>query len=287
MKSAERITTAVARHGEGPFWDPQSSRIFCMDVLAGEIIAIGLAGCVSRYAVPNPVTSVIRRRMSGGFVIATERGIVVADDQLSVFEQIAVVTHDRGVRNNDGGCDPLGAFIVGTMSYDERPGAGAVYRVTPEHQVVELLSPVTVSNGVQWSADGTRAYYVDTPTRRVDIFDVNPETGAWSGRRPHIHIDPSAGLPDGMALDEEGGIWVAFWGGGAVNHYDAAGRLAETIRLPGVSRVSSCAFGGNDRSVLFITTSRIDLREDEEPDAGAVFAVATGHRGAVQSEFAG
>lgn len=287
MPSAERITAPVASHGEGPFWDAASSRILCMDVLAGAIVSIDARGHVSRHEVPSPVASVIRRRASGGFVIATERGIVVADDQLSVFEQIAVVTHDRGVRNNDGGCDPLGAFIVGTMGYDERPGAGAVYRVTPDHQVVELLSPVTISNGVQWSADGARAYYVDTPTRRVDIFDVNPETGAWSGRRPHIHIDPSAGLPDGMALDEEGGIWVALWGGGAVNHYDAAGRLAETIRLPGVSRVSSCAFGGHDRRVLFITTSRMDLREDEEPDAGAVFAVATRHRGAVQSEFAG
>lgn len=287
MTTAERITGRVAYHGEGPFWDQLSSRFLCMDVLAGAIVAVDAIGHVSRYEVPSPVASVIRRRSSGGFVIATERGIVVADDQLSAFEQIVEVTRNREVRSNDGGCDRLGAFVIGTMGYDGRVGAGTVYRVTPDHQVVEVLSPVSISNGVQWSADGTRAYYIDTPTRRVDLFDVHPVTGAWSARRPYVHIDPSAGLPDGMALDEEGGIWVALWGGGAVNHYDESGQLVETITVPGVSQVSSCAFGGQDRSVLYITTSRLGLTYGEESNAGAIFALATGYQGTVQSEFAG
>ena len=173
------------------------------------------------------------------------------------------------------------------MAYDERPGGGAVYRVTPDHQVIELLSPVSISNGVQWSADGTRVYYIDTPTRRVDVFDVDPETGAWSGRRVHIHVDGTPGYPDGMAIDEDDGLWVALWGGGAVNHYDATGRLVETISVPGITQASSCAFGGDGRDVLYITTSRQGLPDDQEPSAGAVFAVHTGSRGAVASEFAG
>jgi sugar lactone lactonase YvrE len=287
MREADRATGPVAYHGEGPYWDAPTGRILCMDVLAGEVIAVDSSGALSRCKVPSRVATVIRRRASGGFVIATEHGLVGADDELSSFERIAHVTDDPNIRTNDGGCDPLGGFIIGTMAYDERPGGGVVHRVTPDHQVVELLSPVSISNGVQWSADGTRVYYIDTPTRRVDVFDVDPETGAWSGRRGHIDIDDTPGYPDGMAIDEEDGLWVALWGGGAVNHYDVRGRLVESISVPGVTQVSSCAFGGDAGEALYITTSRQGLPDGDEPSAGAVFVVHTGSRGAVVREFAG
>ncbi|MES3638248.1 SMP-30/gluconolactonase/LRE family protein [Mycobacterium intracellulare] len=281
------MTVPVAYHCEGPYWDASAGRLLCMDVLAGEIVAADSSGRLSRYNVPSPVTTVIRSRASGGFVIATEHGLIGANDELSVFDRIADVTDDPNLRTNEGGCDPLGGFVIGTMAYDERPGRGAVYRVTPGHQVTVLLSPVSVSNGVQWSADGTRVYYIDTPTRRIDVFDVDPQTGEWSGRRLHIHIDDSPGYPDGMAIDEEDGLWVALWGGGAVNHYDPIGRLVETIRVPNVTQVSSCAFGGDGGNVLYITTSRQGLPDDHEHSAGALFAVHTGSRGAVTSAFAG
>lgn len=284
MCSAERVTEPVVYHGEGPYWDAPTGRIMCMDVLVGEIVALDLTGALSRWKVPNRVATVIRRRASGGFVIATEHGLIAADDDLSTFERITDIVDDPNLRTNDGGCDPHGGFVIGTMAYDERPGGGAVYRVTPDHRVIELLSPVSISNGVQWSADGTRVYYIDTPTRRVDVFDVDPETGAWSGRRVHIRVD---GTPDGMAIDDDDGLWVALWGGGAVNHYDDSGRLVETISIPGVSQVSSCAFGGDGRDVLYVTTSRQGLSDDDEPAAGSMFAVQTGSRGAVAPEFGG
>jgi sugar lactone lactonase YvrE len=287
MGNPERVTVPVAYHGEGPFWDAPSGRILCMDVLAGEIVAVDPSGGVARYNVPSRIATVIRRRASGGFVIATATGLVGADDELSAFEGIADVIDDSNFRTNDGGCDPLGGFVIGTMAYDERPGGGAVYRVTPDHHPVELLSTVSISNGVQWSADGTRVYYIDTPTRRVDVFDVDPVTGAWSGRSVHFRVEGTPGYPDGMAIDEDDGLWVALWGGGAVNHYDATGRHVETITVPGISQASSCAFGGDRRDVLYITTSRQGLPDDHEPSAGAIFAVQTGARGAVLSEFAG
>ncbi len=287
MHSAERITAQVAHHGEGPFWDAPGDRLLCLDVFGGTVVAIDSGGRISRHHVPNPVATMIRRREAGGFVIATEHGIVLSDDEFTVFEQIAEVSHDPDVRTNDGGCDPFGNLIIGTMAYDERHGGGAVHRVTPDRQVTEVLSPVSISNGVQWSADGTRVYYIDSPTRAVDVFDVDPVSGAWSDRRNHIHVDGTPGVPDGMAIDEDDGLWVALWGGGAVNHYDRAGRLVDTIPVSEVSQVSSCAFGGHDRSVLYITTSRHGLPDDQEPDAGAVFAVQTTTRGAFQSEFAG
>lgn len=288
MRGAERFTSSFAYHGEGPFWDTRSNRLLCMDVLAGNVVAIDSDGGLQRYSVPSRATTVIRHRAQTGFIMATEHGVVVTDEGFTTFESVAEVVLDPSVRTNDGGCDPLGGFVIGTMSYDERSSGGAVYRVTSEcRQATTILAPVSISNGVQWSADGTHVYYIDTPTRRVDVFDFDLRTGAWSGRRTHLPVERTDGFPDGMAIDEDDGLWIALWGAGAVNHYDKDGRFVETITVPGVTQVSSCAFGGDDRTVLYITTSRKGLPTGHEPDAGAVFRVQTSVRGAAQAEFAG
>jgi len=284
---AEKLTAAVCYHGESPFWDAETGRILFMDVFAGAILSIDPSGVLTRHQTPSPVATVMRRRKAGGFVVSTRTSLMAVDDKFQSFELIADIIDHPNVRTNDGGCDPLGGFIIGTMAYDGRPGAGAVYRVAPDHSVVTLLAPVTISNGVQWSVDGTQVYYIDTPTRRIDVFDVDPETGSWYNRRVHIKIPDADGYPDGMAIDTENGLWVALWGGGAINHYDATGRLIGKIRVPGVSQVSSCAFGGERRDVLFITTSRERLSQGSEPDAGALFALQTTSRGLRQDAFRG
>ncbi|GAB7066149.1 SMP-30/gluconolactonase/LRE family protein [Mycolicibacterium hodleri] len=286
MRIAEQLTRSFAHHGEGPFWDSRGNRLLCMDVFASAVVAIDSDGDIRRYPVPGRAATVIRHRARSGFVIGTEHGLVFSNEELSDFEHLAtVVSDDATVRTNDGGCDPLGGFVIGTMSYIGQPEHGAVYRVAPDLRVTELLASVSISNGVQWSADGTRAFYIDSPTRRVDAFDVDPHTGAWSGRQTLIRFDGLGGVPDGMAIDEDDGLWIAVWGDGVVNHYDKAGRFVEAIAVPGVTQVSSCAFGGDGRSVLFITTSRQDLRDGEQPNAGAVFSIRTGVRGAAQAEF--
>ncbi|MFM8855897.1 MAG: SMP-30/gluconolactonase/LRE family protein [Actinomycetota bacterium] len=284
---AERLTAPLAHHGEGPFWDHVTRRLLCMDVLAGVIVAIEPSGEVSRYKVPSPAATVVRRRASGGFVVASETGVFACNDDFSAFGEIATLPLAPGIRTNDGGCDPHGAFIIGTMAYDERVDAGAVYRIGCDHQVTELLSPVTISNGVQWSSDCLRAFYVDTPTRHVAVFDVDPATGSWAGRRAHISLAESLGYPDGMAIDEEDGLWVALWGAGAVHHFDATGRFVEAIDVPGVTQVSSCTFGGSGNDILFITTSRQGLSEAEEASAGAVFAYQASVRGQAVRDYGG
>jgi sugar lactone lactonase YvrE len=286
MYIAERLTEPCAYHGEGPFWDERRGRLLFLDVLAGDVLDVDASGSVLRYRTPSRVATVIRRRKSGGFVIGTDRGVVAANEALSEFWPIAEFVSDPGCRTNDGGCDPRGGFVIGSMAEDGRPGGGTVYRVGVDHTVVELVSPVSISNGVQWSRDGKRVFYVDSPTRRVDAFDFDVDTGAWSGRRLHIEID-AYGVPDGMAIDEEDGLWIAIWGGGAVNHYDASGKFVQTVRIPGVSQTSSCCFGGSQRNMLYVTTSREGLSECQERDAGSIFACEIPSRGAVLAEFAG
>jgi len=192
---------------------------------------------------------------------------------------------DPRIRMNDGGCDPQGRFYCGTMAYAETPGAGTLYRLDPDGSVHVTLRDVTISNGLQWNRVGDTVFYADTPTDRVDSFDFDPASGAFTSRRTFTEIS-GGGHPDGMAIDEEDGLWVALWGGSAVHRYDRAGRLSLIVDLP-VSNVTACTFGGPDLRTLFITTSRQGLEPADQPDAGAVFRYEAGVRGAPQHAFAG
>ena len=287
MLSAEPLTPRVGGHCESPFWDARTERILWLDVFSPAVLALDSFDHLVSYPLPVQMATALRRRTSGGFVIATGHRLVAADDAMAVFEPLADLTDDPDLRTNDGGCDPFGAFIIGTMAHDETPSRGSVYRVAPDHRVATILRDVSISNGVHWSADGSRVFYIDTPTRRVDLFDVDSVSGEWSGRRTHIDLVETPGFPDGMAIDENDGLWIALWGAGRVNHYDSDGRFVESIQVPGVSQTSACAFGGKGRNVLYITTSRQGLADAEEPRAGSLFAVETISRGAVIAEFAG
>jgi sugar lactone lactonase YvrE len=148
---------------------------------------------------------------------------------------------------------------------------------------------VTISSGLQLNAAVDTVFFADSPTGRVDAFDFEPTSGAFPGRRTFTEIT-GGGHPDGMAIDQEDGIWVALWGGSAVHRYDGDGRLDLVVELP-VANVTACAFGGLDLRTLFITTSRQGLGPADQPDAGAdagaVFRYAADVPGAPQAEFAG
>jgi sugar lactone lactonase YvrE len=195
------------------------------------------------------------------------------------------VWSDPGVRMNDGGCDPDGRFYCGSMAYDQRPGAASLYRLDADGSVHVVLRGATISNGLEWSPDGTRAYYNDTSTGRVDLFDYGRDTGL-TGRRPFVILPKEDGAPDGLTVDAEGGIWVALFGGGVVRRYSPEGALDAVVELP-VKNVTACTFGGAGLEQLFITTSREGLAEGEVPRAGALFRVQPGVKGLPAREFAG
>jgi sugar lactone lactonase YvrE len=253
-------------------------------MLAGDILHLTGSGAIERWPVGR-VAAAFRPRAGGGVVIATERELVVADEAGGPLRSLAEVFTDPAIRFNEGGCDPSGNFIVGTMAYDETPGAGTVYRLSPDGSVDVVLSGVTISNGLAWTADGTTAYYNDTRTQRVDAFSWDAERGLHD-RRPFVRIDPADGSPDGLTVDAEGGVWTALWGGSAVRHYDAAGRLDEVIELP-VPQVSACTLGGDRLDRLFITTSRDGEDEAKYPSAGSVFVAAVDTPGLPVLAYAG
>lgn len=286
MARAEQVTERCTVHGEGSFWDAEGDRLLFVDMLEGAVMSWRPGGRPERHPV-GEVAAVVRRRASGGFVVAVERGFRLLDESLEPVGAPIVAFDDPALRMNEGGVDPQGRLYVGSMAYDAATGAGTVYRLDPDRSVRPVLTGVSISNGLQWLADGDAVYYTDTPTGRIDRMDFEPAGGAFGERRPFAELPEEAGRPDGSAIDVEDGLWTAVWGGHAVRRYDAAGRHTAVVELP-VRDVTSCAFGGPDGTTLFITTSRDGWGDEHaEPEAGAVFAVETGVRGAPLHVWAG
>jgi sugar lactone lactonase YvrE len=265
----EQFTDPVAQHGEGPVWSPSWGGLRWVDLLAGDVLGVDDAGVIQRWHVGR-VAAALRPRRSGGAIIATEHAFVVADEIGGALRSVAAPVTDPGVRFNDGACDPAGNFLCGTMAYDETEGAGALYRLRPDGTVETVLDSVTISNGLCWTRTGDLAYYVDTPTGQIDVF-YSDGNSSLSDRRPFATVDSDVGHPDGLTVDAYGGVWVALWGGSAVQHYDAWGRLVETIPLP-ARNVTACTFGGPALQDLYITTSRKG-DDDPHPTSGSVFRI--------------
>ncbi|WP_166997171.1 SMP-30/gluconolactonase/LRE family protein [Paramicrobacterium fandaimingii] len=288
---AEALGAPVAWHGEGPMWDAAEKRLLIVDMMAGAVVDLGSpeygSQAPTRHDVGSAVAAALRPRTAGGFAVATEHGFSLFSRAFTLERRFDDIIVDPGIRMNEGGCDPQGRFYCGTMAYDAEPGRGELFRLDADGTAHRVFGDVTISNGLQWSDDGTQAYYNDTPTGRIDVFDFDGERGAFENRAPFVMIDEEIGHPDGLAVDAEGGVWTALWGGGAVRRYDSNGRLSEVVDVPGVTNTSACCFGGEGLRTLFITTSRQDVPQGEQPAAGAVFAVEPGVAGRLLSSFAG
>ena len=279
---AERITESVAYHGEGPVWSRRWGGLRWVDMLAGDVLSLGADGTVGRRHVGR-VAAAVRPRSSGGAVIGVERGFAL-EDAAGTVTALDSVWLDASVRMNEGGCDPQGRFYCGSMAYDQQPGAGSLYRLDPDGTVTVVLEAVSISNGLEWSPEGSLAYYADTATHRVDVFDYDPG-GGLTERRPFLRFADD-GNPDGLTVDADGGVWVALNGAGAVHRYTAEGRLDAVVEVPTL-QVTACTLGGPRLDQLFITTSRENMAPEEDSVAGSLFRVDAGVQGLPVREFAG
>jgi sugar lactone lactonase YvrE len=279
---AVQVTDAVAYHAEGPVWSAGWGGLRWVDMLAGDILSLESDGTVRRSHV-GTVAAALRPRRGGGAVIAVERGFAL-QDATGKRTDLDPVWDDRSIRMNEGGCDPDGRFWCGSMAYDRRTGAAALYRLDADHSVRRILDGITISNGLDWSPDGSLVYYDDTATHRVDVFDYDARTGL-TGRRPFVALT-DGDHPDGLTVDAEGGVWVALNGSSVVHRYTPAGVLDEVVELP-TAQVTACTFGGPDLDQLFITTSREGMGPDDDPVAGSLFRADVGVTGLPVREFGG
>jgi sugar lactone lactonase YvrE len=278
---AEQVTDAVAYHGEGPVWSEGWGGLRWVDMLAGDVLFLNDDGSVGRRHV-STIAAAMRPRQAGGAVHGVERGFALEDAEgtLSFLGELWTGTD---IRMNEGGCDPDGRFYCGSMAYDQRLGAGKLYRLDPDGSVHIVAEGMTISNGIEWSPDGGVAYYNDTDTHRTDVVDYDRGVG-FSNRRTFVETPDLH--PDGLTVDAEGGVWVAYFGGGEVRRYSPHGALEAVVEVP-ARQVTACTFGGPRLDELYITTSRENLEPDDDQLAGALFRAEVGVVGMPVRMFAG
>jgi sugar lactone lactonase YvrE len=285
----ELVVDARNQLGEGPVWDARTDTLFWLDVLAGVVHRYDPAdGSTTETSVGQEVGALVPRS-SGGHALAVRDGFATLDEHGTVSMLSEVEAGDPANRMNDGKCDRAGRFWASTMAFDASPDRGSLYRLSPDGDVDQVLTGLTIGNGLAWTADDRTFFFIDTMTRGVDAFDLDLATGTIDNKRQVVRIPEEDGLPDGMCIDAEGALWVALYSGGAVRRYSPDGELLAVVRLP-VPNPTCCTFGGPDLRELYITTAwagMSDAERAESPQAGGLFRVRTEVAGVLPYEFAG
>ncbi|MFD9002102.1 SMP-30/gluconolactonase/LRE family protein [Streptomyces sp. NPDC059582] len=281
MTAYEVAVRAQATLGEGPTWDAASGRLVWLDILGSRIHTYDPASGARTVRTTEQHVGAVKLRAGGGLVLNLRDGVALLDPD----DTFRWLHHDPvpGRRANDAAVAPDGSLWAGTMRYDEAPGGGTLSRVTGDGTAEVVLDDVAVSNGTGWSPDGRLMYYIDSPTRRIDVFDH--ADGRIANRRPLAEIEEGAGYPDGLTVDADGCVWVALWDGGAVRRYTPSGTLDRVLTLP-TPRTTACAFGGPDLTDLYVTTARTGLSAPSSA-AGSLLVVPGAGKGLPQPAFAG
>lgn len=255
--------------GEGVTWDARAGCVLWLDIDGRLVHRLDSDG---RHTVQQlaATTSVVVPRRTGGFVAVSGTEVRALDEQAQFGPLIATLPGDGDGRANDGRCDPHGRLWVGTVDRSGANRAG-LFCVDEAGQVDQVLAGRALSNGIDWSPDGRRCYHADSLLRRIDVMLLDDdgfptETHEFAG---------FSTMPDGLTVDEDGGVWVALWDGQAVQRFDPDGRLDRTLPIPG-GWITSCAFGGEGLATLYVTSAYVDLDADTHrrfPLAGSLFAV--------------
>ena len=273
---------AVAELGEGPRWDAEREELLWVDILAGALHR----GVVEAEGVRRIGGVRIDRHLGaaapmvdGGWVVAaaTGFGLLAEDGTLVELAQPEADAEGR-TRMNDGACDPQGRFWAGSMAYDEAPGAGTLYRLDGDGSVREMAGGATVSNGLGWSPDGRTMYYSDSGTRTVDAFAFDPFAGAIADRRTILRYGPDEGACDGLAMDDEGCLWIGIWDGWRVERRAPDGSLLAVVDVA-AARVTACCFVGRTLVITTAWTGLSDASRARQPDAGRLFCADVGVAG--------
>lgn len=278
--SPDLIVGVGALLGESPRWFGRRGRLLWLDIDRGILHETDTTGHDVGHHVGRGVGA-IAPVAGAGVALARRDAFLVADLETRRTRRLAEVPSAADEVMNDGACDPAGRFLAGTYAEGELPGRGRLYRLGLDGSVCTVLDSVTLSNGLGWSPDERRMYYIDSATQGIDVFDYDRDTGAISARRRLVTISTDDGLPDGLAVDDAGGVWIALWGGAEVRRYTPAGQLDAVVELP-TDHVTACAFGGARGETLFVTTAAgylDDRQRASQPHAGGLFAIAPGVSG--------
>ena len=263
--------------GEGPLWIAQLGCFFWVDIERGNLNRYHLATeQLDIRHFPNRL-AVVLEGQNGKLILGLDRRLVRYDWETEEIEELCEVEEELTLnRFNDGKVDPKGRIWIGTLSTLFTEGAGSLYRIGPDLQPEVQLKNLTISNGMAWTADQHTFYFIDTPTKKIQEFAFDAESGRIEFRRIAVEIPEGLGFPDGMCIDREGMLWVAHYAGSGVYRWNPqTGELLDKIELP-VPHVTSCCFGGENLDLMLITTAQENLSAEElekYAQSGDVFLV--------------
>ncbi len=284
----ECVADVRAVLGEGPVWVAREQALYWVDIKGRKIFRLDSGGELTQWPTPFRIGSLAPRR-DGGFIAGAEDGFAAVDLDTSRFEVFANPEPDLpGNRFNDGKLDRSGRFWAGTMDDAEEAATGSLYRLEADRSWRCFDEGYRVTNGPAFSRDGRRMYHNDSARQVTYVFDLD-SGGVPSNRRIFARYGGAEGYPDGMTVDADDCLWIAFWDGWCVRRYSPEGNCLELIGLP-VQKPTSCAFGGPDLRQLYVTSASAGLTEEErsaQPCAGGLFMLDTPFAGLEDVAFEG
>jgi D-xylonolactonase len=285
------VSAAGASLGEGPLWDPSHGVIWWVDIKSSALHAHHVATGANRtQSLPYRLTA-LGLAADAGLVAIGDAGLVrlsvAADLQVSSIEIIATIALSPGMRCNDGKVDAAGRFWAGNMEDAERTTFGSLYRIDGQRRVTTVRSAIGVPNGPCFFADGTM---LTTDSARGCITALTlDDDGNPLAEREFARFTPRQGSPDGMTVDAEDHVWIAFWDGWCLRRLTRTGKIIAEIGLP-VQRPTCPVFGGTALNQLFITTATTGLSAEQrqaQPFAGGLLRLQPGIIGRGSPVFAG
>ena len=287
---AELEFETMALLGEGAFWNHKTKELYWVDIEDKKFNIYSPSSVTNRsISMPSLIGTVVPYKESEA-VVALLDGIYKVNlqtEELSILSDVESNMPEN--RFNDGKCDPNGNLWVGSMHFGQSRPNASVYKINEEGETVKMIDSVTISNGIVWTKDAKTMYYIDTPTGNIMAYDYDGKSSSISNGRIAVEVSEEHGFPDGMAIDENDMLWVGMWNGNSVAHFDPkSGKLVSKVLVP-AHNVTSCAFGGDNFDILYITTSSLDMTAEEQqasPMAGSIFKAKPGVKG-VKSCFFG
>lgn len=278
----EALPAASNRLGECPLWCDRSRSLWWVDVLAPALWNYDpRTGLCVRHAVDARRIGSLALRESGGLLLACDTGLFGYDPHSGRQSFLVDPEPGRnGHRKNDGRADSAGNFWVGTLRETDYAPVGALYRVTPERDVLAEEEGLAVPNALAFDPERRRMYFADTRAFTIWVCHYDAGTGV-RGQRRVFATTAGPARPDGSCIDAEGHLWNAEYAGGRLVRYAPSGAVSRIVDLP-VSHPTCCCFGGPDLDRLYVTSASEPLSPEElraEPLAGRVLVLEPGVRG--------
>ncbi len=283
----EIVSKSTEILGEGPTWDSRTGRIYWIDIKGqlfryydtsnGEINTIKTDGMISSI-VPSK---------SGKMYATIGHGLYSIDPGTGKETLLAEI--EKGIKNNrfnDGKVDPYGNYWAGTMDMDEKNPTGSLYVYMKNGKMKNVLTSLTISNGLAWDVKKIKFYHIDTPTKKVNAYAYDDKCEL---KYMNVAVDfkNEEGFPDGMNIDSEGKLWIAHWAGHRISRWDPdSKKKIDEVILP-AKNITSCVFGGKNLDKLYVTSAKLTENQDPDPDdlGGSLFVIDTGIKGSETYQF--